>query len=133
MPRWTPERWAASSGILFAILLVVSNFLAGTPPHYNASSDTIGAYFADHHDALVAQGILGGVLLLLWLWFLASYAGTHRDAGQGRLSTVMYGAGLPESGLPRSARRSCWRARNSRRSTAHDGGAVRPELLLCSS
>ena len=94
MGRWTAERWAASSGILFAILLMVSNFLAGTPPHYNASSSTITGYLADHHRALVIQGLLGGVLLVLFLWFLATYAGMYRDGGQGRLATIMYGAGV---------------------------------------
>jgi hypothetical protein len=97
--RWTAERWAASSGIGFAILLVVSSFLAGTPPHYNASSSTIASFLTDHHHALVIQGILSGVLLMLWIWFLASYAGMYRDGGQGRLSTIMYGAGVVAIGL----------------------------------
>jgi len=92
--RWTAERWAASSGILFAILLVVSNFLAGTPPHYNASSDKIASFLAGHHSALVVQGMLGGVMVVLWVWFLASYAGMYREGGQGRLATIMYGAGV---------------------------------------
>ena len=47
MGRWTPERWAASSGIAFAIILVVSNFLAGTPPHYNPSPDKIAAFLQE--------------------------------------------------------------------------------------
>jgi len=97
--RWTAERWAASSGILFAILLVVSNFLAGTPPHYNASSDKIVSFLTGHHSALVVQGMLGGVLIVLWVWFLASYAGMYRDSGQGRLAAIMYAAGVVGIGL----------------------------------
>jgi hypothetical protein len=92
--RWTAERWAASSGVAFAVILVVSQFLAGTPPHYNASSDKIVAFLTDHHRALVVQGILGGVLLVLFLWFIASFAGMYREAGQNRLATIMYGAGV---------------------------------------
>src|SRR5205085_1908038 len=92
--RWTAERWAASSGIAFAIILVISQFLAGTPPHYNASSDKIVAFLNDHHGALVAQAILGGVLIVLFLWFLASFAGMYREAGQNRLATIMYGSGV---------------------------------------
>ena len=99
MGRWTAERWAASSGVAFAIILVVSQFLAGTPPHYNASSGTIVAFLTDHHKALVVQGILGGVLLVLFLWFLASFAGMYREAGQNRLATIMYGAGVAIVGL----------------------------------
>jgi hypothetical protein len=92
--RWTAERWAASSGIAFAIILVVSQFLAGTPPHYNASSERIVSFLNDHHRALVVQSILGGVLIVLFLWFLASFAGMYRDAGQNRLATIMYGSGV---------------------------------------
>ena len=94
MGRWTAERWAASSGIAFAIILVVSQFLAGTPPHYNASSERIVSFLNDHHQALVVQGILGGVLIVLFLWFLASFAGMYREAGQNRLATIMYGSGV---------------------------------------
>jgi hypothetical protein len=92
--RWTAERWAASSGIGFAIVLVVSSFIAGTPPHYNASASKIGAYLHDHHKALTIQSALSGVAVILFLWFLASFAGTFREAGQRRLSTIMYGAGV---------------------------------------
>ena len=99
MGRWTAERWAASSGIAFAIILVVSQFLAGTPPHYNASSDKIVAFLDGHHSALVAQGILGGVLIVLFLWFLSSFAGMYRAAGQNRLATIMYGSGVAIVGL----------------------------------
>ena len=94
MGRWTAERWAASSGIAFAIILVVSQFLAGTPPHYNASSERIVSFLSDHHQALVAQGILGGVLIVLFLWFLSSFAGMYREAGENRLATIMYGSGV---------------------------------------
>jgi hypothetical protein len=97
--RWTAERWAASSGIAFAIILVVSQFLAGTPPHYNASSDKIVAFLEVHHRALLVQGMLSGVLLVLFLWFLASFAGMYREAGQNRLATIMYGSGVAIVGL----------------------------------
>ncbi len=99
MGRWTAERWAASSGIAFAIILVVSQFLAGTPPHYNAPPEKIVGFLTDHHDAFVAQGILGGVLVVLFLWFLASFAGMYREAGQNRLATIMYGSGVAMVGL----------------------------------
>ncbi len=78
---------------------MVSQFLAGTPPHYNASSDKIVAFLDGHHRALVVQGILGGVLIGLFLWFLASFAGMYREAGQNRLSTIMYGSGVAMVGL----------------------------------
>lgn len=103
MSRWTAERWAASSGMAFAVVFFVGNFIAGVPPKYNATSDTIVpvgspdkivAYLQDHHTALTIQGILSGVLIVLFVWFLSSFAGLYREAGQRRLSTVMYGAGV---------------------------------------
>ena len=117
MAHWTAERWAASSGIAFGIVLIVSNFLAGTPPHYNASSGTIVSFLNDHHRALVVASILGGALIVLFLWFIASFAGMYREAGQNRLATIMYGAvvatvALGAVGDARSTRQRC------RRSTA---------------
>src|SRR5437763_5871824 len=82
--RWSAERWAASSGIAFGIILIVSNFLAGTPPHYNASSEKIVSFLSDHHRALVVSSLLGGVMIVLFLWFVASFAGMYREAGQRR-------------------------------------------------
>jgi len=90
--HWTAERWAASSGIAFGIVLIVSNFLAGTPPPYNASSHTIVSFLDDHHRPLLVGSILGGTLIVLFLWCIASFAGMYREAGQNRLATIMYGA-----------------------------------------
>ncbi len=92
--RWTAERWAASSGMACASVVVVSSFIAGTPPHYNASASKIAAYLQDHHKALTIQSALSGVAIVLFLWFLSSFAGLFREAGQRRLSTIMFGAGV---------------------------------------
>jgi hypothetical protein len=92
--RWTAERWAASSGILFVILYVVGNLITGEPPDYNASGAEIGDFFIDKHAELTVQAIIFGVIVVVWLWFLASFAGTFREAGQRRLATIMYGAGV---------------------------------------
>ena len=94
MAQWSAERWAASSGIAFGIVLIVSNFLAGAPPHYNASSGAIVSFLNNHHRALVVASILGGALIVLFLWFIASFAGMYREAGQSRLATIMYGAAV---------------------------------------
>ena len=94
MSRWTAERWAASSGMAFAIVLVVSGSIVGNRPNYNASAIKIGKYLHDHHRALTIQSALTGLLIVLFLWFLSSFAGTFREAGQRRLSTIMYGAGV---------------------------------------
>ena len=40
------------------------------------------------------QTLLGGLVLVLFLWFMSSFAGMFREAGQRRLSTIMYGSGV---------------------------------------
>jgi hypothetical protein len=92
--RWTAERWAASTGMAFAIVLLVANFIPGSPPKYNASAGKIVTYLNHHHRALTITGILEGVALVLFLWFLSSFAGYFREVGQRRLSTIIYGGGV---------------------------------------
>jgi hypothetical protein len=94
MNKWSVERWAASTGIGFAILLLVGGLIPGSPKKYNASAADISSYLTHKHKELLIGGILFGVAYVLFLWFLASFAGMFRDAGQGRLATVIYGAGV---------------------------------------
>ncbi len=94
MGRWTAERLAASTGIGFAIVLVIANVIAGSPPKYNASAAKDVSFLEDKHRAILAGGVLSGIAIVLFLWFLASFAGTFREAGQRRLSTIIYGAGV---------------------------------------
>jgi hypothetical protein len=94
MGKWTPERLAASSGIAFVILLVVGSLLPGSPKKYDASAADIATWFHDKHKSILIAGILFGLAYVFFLWFLASFAGTFRAAGEQRLATVMYGAGV---------------------------------------
>ena len=94
MSGWTAERWAASSGVLFVIVFVVGGLLPGAPADYNGSASEISEYLTDKHAELTVQTLLGGLVLVLFLWFLSSFAGMFREAGQRRLSTIMYGSGV---------------------------------------
>jgi len=94
MNKWSVERWAASTGIGFAVLLLVGGLIPGSPKKYNASAADIQSYLQDKHKEILIGGILFGISYVLFLWFLASFAGMFRDAGQGRLATVIYGAGV---------------------------------------
>jgi hypothetical protein len=99
MGKWTAERWAASSGIGFVILILIAIFIPGSPKKYNASAADIASYVGDKHKAILVGGILSGIAIVFFLWFLASFAGTFRDAGERRLSTIMYGAGVVTAAL----------------------------------
>src|SRR5262245_23028539 len=94
MSGWTSERWAAASGALFAVLLFVTGAITGDPPDYNASGAAIGDYLTDKHAEVTLQSLCGGALLVLFLWFLSSFAGHFREAGERGLATVIYGAGV---------------------------------------
>lgn len=94
MSGWTADRWAASSGVLFAIVWVAGGLIPGEPADYNGSASEIGSFLTDKHAELTVQTLLGGLSLVLLLWFMASFAGMFREAGQRRLSTIMYGSGV---------------------------------------
>ena len=94
MNGWSNERWAASTGIGFAVLLLVGGLLPGSPKNWDASPAVIQSYLRGEHRELLVAGILFGVAYILFLWFLASFAGLFREAGQGRLATIVYGAGV---------------------------------------
>lgn len=94
MSKWSVERWAASTGLGFTLLLVVGNLLPGSPQKWNASAADIQSYLQGKHRELIVGAILFGLGYVLFLWFLSSFAGMFREAGQGRLSTIMYGAGV---------------------------------------
>ncbi len=94
MSKWSTERWAASTGLGFVVLLLVGNLIAGQPKKWNASAADIQSYLQGKHKELVVGMLLVGLGYIFFLWFLASFAGMFRAAGQGRLATVVYGAGV---------------------------------------
>ena len=61
MGRWTAERWAASTGIGFVIVLVIGNLIPGSPKKYNASAASIVGYLQDKHKELLIAGVLYGI------------------------------------------------------------------------
>jgi len=94
MGKWTAERWAAASGIGFVVLLLVGNLIPGSPKKYDASAATIVSWLHDKHKSLLVAAVLFGLAYIFFLWFLASFAGLFREAGERRLSTVIYGGGV---------------------------------------
>jgi Domain of unknown function (DUF4386) len=100
MSRWTVERLAAATGILFVALLLASLFVTGEqPPNLQATNAEILTFFGENHRALLISVILGGLALVAFLWFLGSVAATLRRGGEPRLATVAFGAGVATASL----------------------------------
>lgn len=100
MSRWTAERLAAATGILFVVLFVASLFAPGEgPPSLGDSNGEILAFFGENHRALLISVILGGLALVAFLWFLGSVGAALRNAGEARLAAVAFGGGIVTSAL----------------------------------
>ena len=92
--RW--ERIGAAAGIGFAVLLIVSFFIAGQPPHIDASNAKILNFLGDHRAALLTGSMLNGVAVLMFLWFLGHLRHVlHRaEGGVEALSPIVLASGI---------------------------------------
>jgi hypothetical protein len=90
------ERIGSGSGIGFVIAMLVSVFLAPTPPHIDASTTTILGYVGDNRPELLGSAIAGLVAGLLFLVFLGHlrHVLQRSESGAEKLSPLVYGAGL---------------------------------------
>lgn len=97
MKRWSWEKTAASTGIVFVILLVAAALIAGEPPKLSDPAQDFVRYFSDKQGAVLLSGLLsgglGGVFFLWWLGSLRIFLRRHESDG-GRLSAVAFGSGL---------------------------------------
>jgi len=90
------ERLGSAAGIGFVVAMIVSVFMAPTPPHIDASTATILDYVTDHRSALLASAIVGALAGLLFLVFLGHlrHVLQRAEGGGEALSPIVYGAGL---------------------------------------
>ena len=90
------ERLGSITGIGFVAAMLVSVFMAPTPPHIDASTSKILSYVTDHRTALLGAtvvGTLAGVLFLVFLGHLRHLL-QRSEGGAEALSPIVYGAGL---------------------------------------
>jgi len=89
-------RWGLLAGLLAAVVIVVSGFIAGEPPKVTDADAKIIEFLTDKQDQLRIGSYLGGLGAVLFLWFLGSLYGKLRGAegGTGRLSRVAMMGGL---------------------------------------
>lgn len=92
------DRLASLSGLVFIVLVVVSTAIF-SPPALSKSNGKILAYLTNHHRAGLISGILAGLAVVAFVWFLGSLATTLREAGEQRLAATAFGTGLVVAGL----------------------------------
>ena len=90
------ERIGSGTGIGFVVAMLVSVFLAPTPPHIDASTSSILNYVSDNRPELLGSAIAGLVAGLLFLMFLGHlrHVLQRSESGAEKLSPIVYGAGL---------------------------------------
>ncbi|HEY8774024.1 MAG TPA: hypothetical protein VIM05_05585 [Gaiellaceae bacterium] len=94
MGRWSADRLAATSGIAFVVLFIVSFFTATMPPDSTDSNSEWVAYFLDHHRATLISAVLIGAAVMFFIWFAGSVGAALRNAGEQRLAAVAFGGGV---------------------------------------
>src|SRR5947208_3006477 len=94
------ERYGAAAGIIFAVLLVVSFFLAPQPPHIDATTQKIAAYFAGHRRAILTEQVFGTFAVVFFVWFLGHlrHVLQRAEGGAEALSPIVFGAGIALAG-----------------------------------
>ena len=96
MTEKTWEKYGAATGIAFGILLLVSLFVAPAPPHIDASTTKIVAYYTNHRQAVLAAGVFGAFASVAAVMFVAHlrHIFDRVENGIEGLSTVIFAAGL---------------------------------------
>lgn len=92
--RW--ERYAAWSGLIFFVLLVIAFAVLPSPPDFDASANDIADYYADHQDGIRVSVVLVTAALFFFVWFIATFrsALAFAEGGGRRLANLVYGTGL---------------------------------------
>ena len=103
MGRWSADRLAATSGIAFVVLFIVSFFSATKPPDSTDSNAQWVTYFVDHHRATLISAVLLGAAVMFFIWFAGSVGAALRTAGEQRLAAVAFGGGVATAAMGLSA------------------------------
>ena len=93
------DKVAASSGIAFVVLFVVSFLLPGQPPDPGDSQATWVAYTLDKTKELKISAMLFGLALVAFIWFMGSLGTALREAGEQRLAAVAFGSGVATAAI----------------------------------
>ncbi|MEX2100595.1 MAG: hypothetical protein WEB19_04195 [Acidimicrobiia bacterium] len=86
--KW--ERWGNLGGILFAVLVIVTVVISGSPPKISDSPAKIANYFVEHADDLKWAGYIGALATIpLFFWLGSVWRLLRRaDGGVPRLGAI---------------------------------------------
>lgn len=91
-------KWGAATGFLAVVLFLVGflGFIAPGVPDFDSPGSAWVSYFSEHQSRIQFGVVLIGIALLAFLWFLGSVrsALARAEGGEGRLTSIAFGAGL---------------------------------------
>ena len=101
MNETTWERYGAASGLAFVVLFMLSTFIVPMPPHLDASTGSVAAYFTSHAKALLLTEVLTAFSVMAFLWFLGHlrHVMQRAEAGHEELSPIVMVAGVALAAL----------------------------------
>ncbi len=77
------ERLWGTSGVQFIALWIVAYILYGYQPQISASSDTLAAFYRDHHMRILIAAVISGLAVLYLMWFAAAIRVALANASEG--------------------------------------------------
>lgn len=101
MNETTWERYGAASGLAFVVLFMLSVFIVPMPPHIDASTGSIAAYFSSHAKALLLTEVLTAFSTMAFLWFLGHlrHVMQRAESGHEELSPIVMVSGVALAGF----------------------------------
>lgn len=82
------ERWSRATGIVFVVLFIVGFIVLGSQPGVNDSIQQIGSYYDGDRSRILTAGVILGIAMLFFIWFVGAVANALREAGEGRLAAT---------------------------------------------
>lgn len=96
--KW--EQYGAAAGLVFVVLVVISAFVAGSPPEPDDRPRKILEYFLDNSGRIKAGSYVGALAIPAFLWFLGSvWSRIRRVEDARRLATIAAGGGIVAAAL----------------------------------
>lgn len=69
---WSLERFAAASGIVFIVMIVIRDIVRGGPPSKSASPEEFAQFFVDHANGIAASYVMFNLATpFFFLWLVA--------------------------------------------------------------